>query len=358
MKQLTGSLLGRIALRFEAGADYVPADLSAATRVPGGGLIVAADERAALELLTASAERPHTFGAHTRFPLHAALGLEDGDEVDIEGASCSEDGDALFVVGSHSAKRKKPKGKSDEDDFERLATVKLERTREVLARVPLSKGRPLIAQEAQAVASLAADGEDSLLGLLADDPHLGPFLPRDGAGYVIPGKDNGFDIEGLACFQGRLLIGLRGPVLRGWAFVLDLEVCVGSRGTLEIAGGAQRYRKHALQLDGLGVRELVVHGDDVLVLAGPTMTLDGAQRLFRWVGGPSAKKNSIVLSEPKQLEPLFDIPLVPGHDRAEGIARFSWFDEDDSLLIAYDTPSPARVIDETSVMADVFALGR
>ncbi len=40
----------------------------------------------------------------------------------------------------------------------------------------------------------------------------------------IPGKDNGFDIEGLAVREDRLLLGLRGPVLRGHAFVLELSL--------------------------------------------------------------------------------------------------------------------------------------
>ena len=47
---------------------------------------------------------------------------------------------------------------------------------------------------------------------LADDPHFGPYM-------AIPGKDNGFDIEGLAVDGHRLLLGLRdvleasGPLL-------------------------------------------------------------------------------------------------------------------------------------------------
>jgi L-seryl-tRNA(Ser) seleniumtransferase len=39
----------------------------------------------------------------------------------------------------------------------------------------------------------------------------------------IPGKDNGLDVEGLASVGDRLLVGLRGPVLRGWAIVLEIE---------------------------------------------------------------------------------------------------------------------------------------
>lgn len=44
------------------------------------------------------------------------------------------------------------------------------------------------------------------------------------------------------------------------------------------------YRKHVLDLDGLGVRDLCPSGDDLLVLAGPTMDLDGPVRIYRWHG--------------------------------------------------------------------------
>ncbi|WP_457090403.1 DUF3616 domain-containing protein [Microvirga sp. P5_D2] len=44
--------------------------------------------------------------------------------------------------------------------------------------------------------------------------HNRPFLS-------IPSKENGFDVEGLAVREGRISPGLRGPVLRGHAVVLD-----------------------------------------------------------------------------------------------------------------------------------------
>ena len=40
----------------------------------------------------------------------------------------------------------------------------------------------------------------------------------------IPGKDNGIDCEGLAVAGDRVFIGLRGPVLRGWAMIIELQV--------------------------------------------------------------------------------------------------------------------------------------
>src|SRR5688500_19591809 len=96
-------------------------------------------------------------------------------------------------------------------------------------------------------------GEGNLRNLLRDDAHLAPFLP-------IPGKDNGLDIEGIAVTGERVYLGLRGPVLRGWAFVLELrpEVDPDAPDRLELRpfDDGRRYRKHVLRLDGLGVRDL------------------------------------------------------------------------------------------------------
>ena len=40
----------------------------------------------------------------------------------------------------------------------------------------------------------------------------------------LPSKDNGLDIEGLAVLGNRVYLGLRGPVLRGRAIILELEL--------------------------------------------------------------------------------------------------------------------------------------
>jgi hypothetical protein len=58
---------------------------------------------------------------------------------------------------------------------------------------------------------------NDLTEALRGDEHLGSFL-------TIPGNDNGFDIEGLAMARERLFLGLRGPVLRGWAVILEVEL--------------------------------------------------------------------------------------------------------------------------------------
>src|SRR4030095_377034 len=93
-------------------------------------------------------------------------------------------------------------------------------------------------------------------------------------------KDNGLDVEGLAVHGDTLYIGLRGPVLRGWACVLEVLPTTDDRDPTRLRVAAfsdgARYRKHLLDLGGLGVRDLCPDGDDLLVLAGPSMALSRA----------------------------------------------------------------------------------
>jgi Protein of unknown function (DUF3616) len=81
-------------------------------------------------------------------------------------------------------------------------------------------------------------------------------------------------------------IGLRGPVLRGIAILLEIEVELGSSHELNlktITDDGRQYKRHFLDLNGLGIRELCweENGESLLVLAGPTMELDGSHSLFR-----------------------------------------------------------------------------
>ena len=183
---------------------------------------------------------------------------------------------------------------------------------------------------------------------LADDPHFGPYL-------AIPGKDNGFDIEGLAVDGQRVLLGLRGPVLRGWSALL--EIAVEARADhlrlVPLDDDGTLVRKHFLQLDGLGVRDLIFCGGDLLVLAGPTMSLEGEMALFRW-RKPLEAEGDAALSEGAGLELVFDLPFTVGSDHAEGLALTSVLGED-ALMVVYDAPDDARLF-AGGVYADAYRI--
>ncbi len=177
--------------------------------------------------------------------------------------------------------------------------------------------------------------------LAANDPHLAPFVG-------LPGKDNGFDLEGLAVRGTRVWIGLRGPVLREWCCILELHLeADGDRLRLQSANGAL-YRKHFVKLRGLGVRDLLAVGDDLLILAGPTMAHDGPTGIWRWRNG--AKEGAS--ADPGDITQVLALPQVESADRAEGMALL----DDASLLVVFDAPSDARKIDARTVLADVFRL--
>ncbi|HNA82552.1 MAG TPA: DUF3616 domain-containing protein [Thiobacillaceae bacterium] len=331
--------------------------LSAVVRV-GNQLWLANDESLSLERLTLEGDRA---GAHVSFPLADCLDLPappDGDdfqEADIEGLDWADG--CLWLTGSHSLKRKQPKpGDKPEKARKDLAKLSRDGNRYLLARLPLVEEdgqlRPVRQAGGAYAARLDGDAEgNALTRALADDPHLAPFL-------ALPGKDNGLDIEGLAVAGERLFLGLRGPVLRGWAVILELapEAVPPDRLSLEPLDGHRPYLKHFLDLDGLGVRDLCRRGDDLLILAGPTLDLDGPVRVLRWPGGARPHREG-EWRPADTLEAVLDIPYGRGDDHAEGMSLFSSeAGGKPALLVVYDAASVARKRGEGGILADIFPL--
>ncbi|MDQ4103805.1 MAG: DUF3616 domain-containing protein, partial [Actinomycetota bacterium] len=290
------------------------------------------------------------YGGHTTFRLADVLSLpgDPNGEVDVEGLG--RHGPYLWALGSHSSRRKQIKAKHDGDKaVRRLAQVTDEPSRRLVARLAVADGPDGL----PAIVRKTPNGHTSALlpggitGLLVDDPHLSPFL-------AIPGKDNGFDVEGIAVHGESLYLGLRGPVLRGWAVVITLRPRQDmGQDVLELAplddDGAV-YRTHFLDLDGLGVRDLCPDGADLLVLTGPSMNLDGPVRVYRWHGALDGAAPRVVRAPALSRE--LDLPFGDGDDHAEGIGLL----DGRRLLVVYDSPAPARLIEPGTVLADVVPL--
>ncbi len=355
MAQRSAVPAGRVRLAFDPGQegeDAMRRDLSAAVAF-GRDLWTANDEYARVERLTRQGDG--SFGEHRPFWLHHYLDLPEGagEEMDIEGLAI-EDG-YLWITGSHSRTRKKPK--PDEHDakevLERLTNLKDSPNRYFLGRLPLIPDRerpgsyvPAKAVErtkeapvrrAGAVRYRKKKGND-LRALLLDDPHIGPFV-------TVPAKENGFDVEGIAVAGERVFLGLRGPVLRGWAIVLELRLGAAKGGGLKLkeVDDDVLIRKHFLDLGGLGIRELRQRGrqrgPDLMLLAGPTMDLSGPVRLYLWPDVLDAEAPAVV--DANDLRLLAELPVGDGLDHPEGLAILD--DAGEEILVIHDNPVPDRL---------------
>jgi hypothetical protein len=104
----------------------------------------------------------------------------------------------------------------------------------------------------------------------------------------------------------------------------------------------------------MGLRELRQRGTDMLLLAGPTMDLDGTIAVYCWPNATRQTNDSLVSA--KKLQRLFDVPHgqgpTTGQDKAEGMSLLN----DDHVLIVFDTPSDARKTGSNQIVADVVLL--
>ena len=301
------------------------------------------------------------YGEAHDFQLAKLLDLPDAaeEEADIEGLALSDN--CLWLAGSHGLKRKSVKpdqGATGTVNAKRLAKVSLDGNRRLLACIPIetdAEGVPgLVRKTRDGKRALRLKGDSAandLTRALSADAHFGPYM-------AIPGKDNGFDIEGLAVDGRRLLLGLRGPVLRGWSALLEIAVEFRTRylRMVPLDDKGTLIRKHFLQLEGLGVRDLHFCDDDLYILAGPTMVLDGDIHVFKWTGARSTlAANRERVSFQHSLGETTTLPHGRGTDRAEAICalppelvagRPSW-------LVLYDAPGASRREGEHTVFGDL-----
>jgi hypothetical protein len=354
---------GRVAMRFTG--DVVRGgshENLTAVRADGEHLWVAGDENAAIDrLVLDSVPNPARAGRQRSFRLADLVqlpGPPDG-ETDLQGIARS--GGWLWAVGSHALVRRRPKPVHDDAKVvRRLGKLRRDPNRFVIVRLAVQLGvdrRPepvRVARDGRRSALIGAPRAETLVDLLRSDAHLAPFL-------TIPGQDNGFDVGGLAVVGDRLYVGLRGPVLRGWAVVLELRPAQDptdpGRLALGIFPEGARYRKHVLDLGGLGVRDLCPDGDDLLVLAGPTMALSGPVRVHRWRnamvdgGGPVVRDAELTAGTALAHGEGVDLPS------AISLLGPDPLDPDSRLLVVYDSPAADRRPWSDTVLADVVRIG-
>jgi Protein of unknown function (DUF3616) len=353
-----------VRLEFEPGG-LVHANLSGAA-FTGDWLWVAGDEACGLDRLhrlDPVGNEVLRCGEVKSFPLGELIDLpgDADDEADLEGMAVADG--YLWVVGSHGLKRKNAKADRDHaENAKRLSKLALDGNRRLLACLPIeddANGVPCLvraAKDGRRARRLKGDAKSNLLTqLLADDAHFGPYM-------AIPGKDNGFDIEGLAVDGNRMLLGLRGPVLRGWSCVLEIAIAVNGTAPDEplrltpLDSAGTMLRKHFLQIDGLGIRDLHFSGDDLYLLAGPTMVLNGEIRVFKWTDAkPLLANNRIPVRFETKLSESIALPHGRGTNRAEAICDLppTLAGDGPGWLVLYDAPGPDRKDGEYTVFGDL-----
>jgi hypothetical protein len=276
----------------------------------------------------------------------------------------------LWITGSHSLTRGRADGKTFAEAINELTTIQRQTNRYFLARLPLVESAdspgdfellrtavdPTAPDRSISASRLFGTGATSVLtDALRFDELLRPYVE-------LPSKDNGLDVEGLAVADDRVLLGLRGPVLRGWAVVLELEpeyFCDGYFTLRSIGRQGKLYRRHFFDLRGLGIRDLQIVDDDLLILAGPTMAIDGRVLLLRWKRFKKRSKEAIVSRD--ELEIVLDFASREvghrGRNHPEGITLFrppADCDLPAGILVTYDAPAGEYRKSKCRVNADLF----
>ena len=318
----SAAIVGRLSLDLRLSGEppartrRIAQSLSGVDRV-GECLFLGSDEGAGLERLEAGGGG---FRNRQEFLLDTFFELPGASRVEADIESISVHKDWLWLVTSHALTRRRIK-----KGLETFAEITPHSRRYVLGRIPLVRKNgevlpvPRDGDRHAECVPLSETGS-ALTDALKHDPYLKHFL-------AIPAKENGLDIEGLAARGSRVVLGLRGPVLRGHAVLLDMMWPEGNGG-FGIEADGQRYRRLFVDLDGLGVRDLCRRGRDLILLAGPTMPLPAPYRLFALPGFFDEAEPEPIL-EP---ECLCEIPSDEGNP--EGITRY---EKPDTFLVAFDS---------------------
>lgn len=274
-------------------------DLSAVVRA-AGNTILGADEGAAIQQLDSELK------ALSPVPLNLKT------ELDLEGLA--HDGQYLYAVGSHSKKRKnvepdrvKSLKRSYKKNRARLSErgVRSEASRHHLFRLKIEDN--VLTQK---------DAID-LSPLLQKDSTLAPYT-------IIPSKENGVDIEGLAARDGHLYVGFRGPVLRS-SFVPVMRLSFER---------PEDYELLFLPLDGRGIRSITEVSDGFLVLAGPVGDSDQSFKLYHWDGKDCVPGDR---ATPQGQTRLLGTVINPLGAKAEGLTVIEELPDFYLVLMVFDS---------------------
>ena len=274
--------------------------------VAGDYLVLGADEGHSLQFLRRDGEN-----GSWRLEKRLALAKRD-QETDIEAITAN--GGHLYVIGSHSARRKRLKPEhSLRKNRERMLQVQSDVARNRLFRIAFDVDSGAVGKVEQI----------DLSKRLRKDPLLKLFVG-------IPSKENGIDIEGLAFRDGRLYVGCRGPVLRdNYVPVMTLDF-----------DRPKQYSLRFVRLDGQGIRDMVALAEGVLILSGPVNDAPGPFCLWWWDGNDQVPGKDRPTSEAA----LIGQVSTSGGAKAEGLALLAEEPGTAQVLVVYDTNTTAQAV--------------
>jgi hypothetical protein len=201
-----------------------------------------------------------------------------GDETegdpDAEGAAYADG--FFYVIGSHGRSRHGDKAK---DSSYAVFRFPVDRT----------TGRPPFQPSDDEVVGVASSGR--LRGAVAQGAGISEF-------YDQPLAKGGVNIEGIAVKDGRMYLGLRGPSVDGYAFILGVDADATFTKDQDLAAVVARLR---LGKD-TGIRDLAAVRDGVLVLSGPVNEQQVDPALFHWNEKTGVLKELGVLRLPQSLK--------------------------------------------------------
>ena len=147
----------------------------------------------------------------------------------------------------------------------------------------------------------------------------------------MPSKENGLDIEGIAIARDHVSLGLRGPILDGFAVIAHLEV--------DTDLNVKDHYLSFLDLGGLAVRDLCRATGRLVIIAGPMNDAEGPLAIYEW-----EEMRSKDVQHPRRLYTWQSEPAESGRaEKAEGICLLNRNNQD-GYAVVYDSPHDDRVV--------------
>ena len=239
----------------------------------------------------------------------------DGKPLELDAEGVAFERGSFYVVGSHGRPRHHKDSKK-----EAANNAKAQATRQIF-RVTLDAS-DVDMKNGKLVAQPAIKRSTDLAGILQRQPDLSSSFDREL-------EENGLTIEGIAIRDGRLYVGMRGPVLDADAAVLSVPLSA----VFEGQEAASKLHRLALEKDALGhsrgVRDIVRHANGFLILAGPVNDPPDDREIqptdysiYEWDGEGRLERRRHIPVFGKKVKPEALLPLDGDAQRARILVLF------------------------------------